>query len=143
MNALTDAAIIEELYAASQEGAQVDVVVRGICALRPGVEGLSENIRVRSILGRFLEHSRLYNFETDEHTLYLIGSADLMPRNLDHRIEIVVPVLDPKVPAGAERGPRRRSSADNASAWVLGPDGAWERLQPPEGRRAPGRHSPS
>ena len=135
MNALTDAAIIEELYAASQEGAQIDVVVRGICSLRPGVEGMSDNIRVRSIVGRFLEHSRLYNFETDEHTLYLIGSADLMPRNLDHRIEIVVPVLDPKVQQELS-AVFEILLADNASAWVLGPDGAWERLSPPKGTRA-------
>ena len=135
LNSLTDAAVIEELYAASQEGAQIDVVVRGICSLRPGVEGMSENIRVRSILGRFLEHSRLYHFETDEHSLYLIGSADLMPRNLDHRIEIVAPVLDPKV--------QQELSAvfdillaDNAGAWVLGEDGGWERLSPGKGNRA-------
>jgi polyphosphate kinase len=134
MNSLTDAAIIEELYAASQEGAQIDVVVRGICALRPGVEGMSENIRVRSILGRFLEHSRLYHFETDEHSLHLIGSADLMPRNLDHRIEIVAPVLDTKVQQELN-AVFETLLADNASAWMLGPDGTWERLSPPKGAR--------
>jgi polyphosphate kinase len=134
MNSLTDEAIIEELYAASQEGAQVDIVVRGICALRPGVEGLSENIRVRSILGRFLEHSRLYNFETEESSLFFMGSADMMPRNLDHRIEIVVPVQDPKLQQDL-RAVLDVVLGDNASAWVLGSDGAWERLRPPKGNR--------
>jgi len=134
MNSLTDEAIIDELYAASQEGAQVDLVVRGICALRPGVEGLSENIRVRSILGRFLEHSRLYNFETEGSSLFLLGSADLMPRNLDHRIEIVVPVQDPKIQQDL-RAIFDIVLGDNSSAWILGPDGSWERSTPAKGGR--------
>ena len=92
VNNLTDPAIVEELYRASQAGAEIDLIVRAICTLRPGVPGLSERIRVRSILGRFLEHSRLYCFEAGDEKTYLMGSADLMARNLDHRIEVVVPV---------------------------------------------------
>jgi polyphosphate kinase len=134
-NALTDPTIIDELYAASSEGVHVDVVVRGMCALRPGVPGLSENIHVRSILGRFLEHSRLYIFETDDRALYLIGSADLMPRNLDHRIEVVVPVLDAKVQHELS-AVLDVALADDASAWVLEPDGSWVRLQPAKHARS-------
>ena len=91
MNNLTDERIIEELYAASQAGAKIDIVCRSICTLRPGVPGLSEGIRVRSVLGRFLEHSRLFVFDADQESEFLFGSADLMPRNLDHRIELVAP----------------------------------------------------
>jgi polyphosphate kinase len=133
-NALTDQAIIEELYAAAQEGARIDIVVRGICSLRPGVPGMSENIHVRSILGRFLEHSRIYDFTIDGESKTFIGSADLMPRNLDHRIEVVVPVLDPKV--------RQEMHTvfdilleDGSYAWVLGADGTWTRLQPQKSGR--------
>ena len=97
VNSLTHPEVIEELYKASQAGAEIDLVVRAICTLVPGVEGLSENIRVRSVLGRFLEHSRLYCFEAGEQQTYLLGSADLMPRNLDHRIEVVMPVEDTHV----------------------------------------------
>src|SRR6185503_9431486 len=97
VNALTDEAIIEELYAASQEGAQIDIIARGICSLRPGVRHLSETINVRSVVGRFLEHSRVFHFEAGDRVKYLLGSADLMPRNLDHRIEVVVPVEDARV----------------------------------------------
>ena len=102
MNNLADPAIVEELYKASQAGAEIDLIVRAVCVLRPGVEGLSERIRVRSILGRFLEHSRLYCFEAGDAKTYLLGSADLMPRNLDHRIEMVVPVEAPHVRAEIE-----------------------------------------
>ena len=110
--------MIEELYKASQAGAEIDIVSRSICALRPGVAGLSENIRVRSIVGRFLEHSRVYILEAGDKSTFLIGSADLMPRNLDDRLEIVVPVQDARA--------RQRISAvfdallaDNAQAWHL------------------------
>jgi polyphosphate kinase len=124
-NALTDEAIIEELYAASQAGATVDVVARSICTLRPGVRGLSENVHVRSVLGRFLEHSRVFLFEAGERSSAYLGSADLMTRNLDHRIEIVVPVED--APAKAELEAVFDVLLDDDNAWVLGPDGNWQR----------------
>ena len=140
VNALTDEAIIEELYAASQEGARIDVIARGICSLRPGVPKLSETISVRSIVGRFLEHSRVFHFEAGKRVTYLLGSADLMPRNLDHRIEVVVPVEDARVQA--ELGTVLDTLlADNAQAWVLGPDGTWERLRPGKGERPHATHA--
>jgi polyphosphate kinase len=138
-NALTDEAIIEELYDASQAGAEIDVVVRNVCSLRPGVQGLSETIRVRSVLGRFLEHSRLFIFEAGKETTYLMGSADLMPRNLDHRVEVITPVED-------SRAQQRITAvfdallADNSQAWELGSDGNWQRLSPDKSQRAKPAH---
>jgi polyphosphate kinase len=140
VNALTDEAIIEELYAASQDGAQIDVIARGICSLRPGVPGLSETINVRSVVGRFLEHSRVFHFEARDRATYLLGSADLMPRNLDHRIEVLVPVEDAKV-QGELDTMFDTLLADNTQAWLLGPDGAWERLRPGKGERSRGTHA--
>ncbi|HEX2291763.1 MAG TPA: polyphosphate kinase 1 [Gaiellaceae bacterium] len=137
VNALTDQAIIEELYEASQAGAQIELVIRNICALRPGISGLSETIGVRSILGRFLEHSRFFIFEAGKNTTYLLGSADLMPRNLDHRVEVVTPVED-------TRAQQRLVAcfdallADNVQAWTLGPDGGWTRMQPEKNERPRG-----
>jgi polyphosphate kinase len=129
VNALTDEAIIDELYDAAQAGAEVDIVARSICALRPGVEGLSENIRVRSILGRFLEHSRAFIFQAGKKTSYLIGSADLMPRNLDHRLEVLAPVDDPAV-QGRLKSAFDVLLSDNALAWELSSDGGWKRQRP-------------
>jgi polyphosphate kinase len=134
VNALTDPAIIEELYAASGEGATIELVTRSICSLRPGVEGLSENITVRSILGRFLEHSRMFIFEAGDEAMFLIGSADLMPRNLDHRVEILVPVEDTRARAEMTRA-FDTLEGDNTTAWELGPDGSWRRMQPAKGER--------
>jgi len=128
VNGLTDSELIDELYAASQAGASVDLVVRGVCALRPGVRGLSDNIRVRSVLGRFLEHSRLFNFETGSGSRFYLGSADLMSRNLDHRIEVVVPVEE--VEAQKEiTAAFDALLADTASSWELAKDGVWHRAQ--------------
>ena len=129
MNALVDARCIQALYEASQKGVRIDVNVRGICCLRPGVEGVSENITVRSILGRFLEHSRIYAFRRGEETRVLMGSADLMPRNLDSRVELVAPVEDTALKAEL-MDVLERCFADNASSWELDAEGTWSRRQP-------------
>jgi polyphosphate kinase len=132
VNSLADEAIIEALYAASEAGVDIDLIVRGICCLRPGVPAMSENIRVRSVLGRYLEHSRLYRFGNGVDTgesLHIIGSADLMERNLDRRVEVLVPV------------PHARHRAwldttidfllgDETPAFELQPDGTWNRIGP-------------
>jgi polyphosphate kinase len=135
VNNLTDPEIIQELYAASQSGAKIDIVARSVCALRPGVPGLSETIRVRSVLGRFLEHSRVFVFEADGESAFLLGSPDLMPRNLDHRIEVVAPVEDSRAQQDLLRG-FDVLLADNASAWELSPDGRWMKLRPRKGERS-------
>ena len=128
MNSLVDPALIDALYDASQRGTRIDLIVRGICCLRPQVTGLSENIRVRSILGRFLEHSRVYSFGADPETAeYLIGSADLMPRNLDHRVEALVPVTDPRLRARLTEM-LDLDLADDTLAWELTADGTWHKL---------------
>ncbi len=128
MNSLVDAAMIESLYEASRAGTRVDLIVRGICCLRPGVEGLSENIRVRSIVGRYLEHSRIYRFGAWGRTRTLfIGSADLMPRNLDRRVEALAPIIDPDLQFRIDEVLDVLMADDNL-AWSLGPDGKWERV---------------
>jgi polyphosphate kinase len=127
-NALVDEVVVDALYRASRDGVPVDLWVRGICALRPGIEGLSENIRVRSVLGRFLEHSRVYAFGTgeDEDSQIFIGSADMMHRNLDRRVELLVQVSDPS----HLRRLRRvldLGMDDGTSSWWLNQDGRWVR----------------
>ena len=124
MNSLVDSEVIEALYEASNAGVEIDLLVRGICCLRPGVAGESERIRVTSIIGRFLEHSRLWRFENGGDAEYYLGSADWMPRNLNRRVEAVVPILDKSL------HPRLESlldvcMADNRQAWDLGSDGEW------------------
>jgi polyphosphate kinase len=127
MNALVDRPCIEALYRASQAGVRVDLNVRGICCLVPGVEGVSEKVRVVSVVGRLLEHSRIYAFERPgEDPSVWIGSADLMPRNLDTRVELVAPVQDPSL-RDQVMDTLERSLADEANAWELRPDGTWER----------------
>ena len=130
MNSLVDARMIDALYEASAAGVQVDLVIRGICCLIPGVPGLSDNIRVRSIVGRYLEHSRIYRFANgrgpDLPTI-LIGSADLMPRNLDRRVEALVPVDEPDLQARLEEI-LEVNLADDALAWELRSDGRWEHV---------------
>jgi polyphosphate kinase len=125
LNALTDPELIEELYRASQAGVTIQILCRGICCLVPGVAGMSENITVRSVLGRFLEHSRVYIFEAGPRVTYFFGSGDFMQRNLDQRIEVVVPALDPKVQqelaATIEIGWN-----DKAFVWQLQSDGRWK-----------------
>jgi polyphosphate kinase len=126
MNALVDGPCIRALYEASQAGVRVDLNVRGICCLRPGIEGISENIRVVSIVGRLLEHSRVFAFERDgEHTIY-ISSADLMPRNLDHRVELAAPVESAELRAEL-LDTLERAFADNQSSWELDGEGIWHR----------------
>jgi len=126
VNNLIDQEIIDALYAASQAGAQIDLLVRSMCSLRPGVPGLSERIRVRSIVGQFLEHSRIFSFGNGGRPEYYLGSSDLMPRNLDRRVEAVVPVTDPRLC-------RRLQQildiylADDMLAWDLGPDSSWHK----------------
>ena len=136
MNKLVDKVTIDNLYAASQAGVQIDLIVRGLCCLRPGVPGVSENIRVRSIVGRFLEHSRIFYFANApiEHRVYL-GSADLMRRNLYNRVEVVFPLLDPRL-QGQALDMLATSLADNTQAWELNADGSYTRLAPAPGERA-------
>ncbi|HMC80827.1 MAG TPA: RNA degradosome polyphosphate kinase, partial [Acidimicrobiia bacterium] len=126
MNALVDERVIDALYAASDAGTEVDLIIRGICRLRPETPGLSERIRVRSVLGRYLEHSRIFAFGNGRQTpvRYYIGSADMMPRNLDGRVEVLAPVEDPALAA------RLQEILDvNLSpacrAWRLSADGNW------------------
>lgn len=127
VNGLADAELIDELYRASQAGAQIDLIVRGVCCLRPGVPGLSDRIRVRSIVGRFLEHSRIFRFGSDARgPIFAIGSADLMTRNLDRRVEVVTPVEDE--PLAARLGEVLDSLlADDVLAWELDATGTWRR----------------
>ena len=132
MNALVDGRCIRALYKASQAGVRVDLNVRGICCLRPGLEGISENIRVVSIVGRLLEHSRVFAFQRDgEHTIY-ISSADLMPRNLDHRVELAAPVESAELRADL-LDTLQRAFADNQSSWELDGEGIWQRRSPGPG----------
>jgi len=129
MNALVDRACVQALYRASQEGVPVELNIRGISCLRPGVPGVSENIRVVSIVGRFLEHSRIFAFERNGECTVYIGSADLMPRNLDTRVELLAPVREDSLRADL-LDTLDRCFADNTNAWELGEDGRWTRRAP-------------
>jgi polyphosphate kinase len=129
MNALVDGECIRALYRASQAGVPVELNTRGICCLKPGVPGVSEHITVTSVVGRFLEHSRVYAFERGDDTQVYIGSADLMPRNLDTRVELLAPVLDPELRAEVLET-LELCLSDNVNAWVLDAEGAWQRRQP-------------
>jgi polyphosphate kinase len=128
VNGLTHPQVIDELYAASEAGARIDLLVRGVCSLRPGVPGLSEQIRVRSVLGRFLEHSRLFVFEANGLTACFMGSADLMPRNLDHRVEVVTPIEDLSL-QGELAATLDALWRDTESSFELGANGRWERVR--------------
>lgn len=132
-NALVDRGLVEKLYEASAAGVAVDLLLRGICSLRPGVPGLSENIRVRSVVGRFLEHSRLYWFGNDGQEEVLLGSADLMTRNLDRRIEVLFPVHSPAIRSHLRETVLETYLRDNLKARLMGPDGAYVRAVPAEG----------
>jgi polyphosphate kinase len=147
VNGLTDPEVIDALYQASAAGTRIELIVRGLCSLRPGVPGLSESISVRSIVGRFLEHSRIYRFgnpgtetgtgrsgrraeaipaETGDPR-YFIGSADLMERNLDRRVEVLAPVLDAEL-RGRLDETLELNLADDVSTWELAPNGEWHRV---------------
>ena len=140
-NSIADAGMVEALYAASAAGTRIDLLVRGICCLRAGVPGLSENIRVRSILGRYLEHSRVYRFAhgnvvdgeriegATSDAVHLMGSADLMPRNLDRRVELLTPVEVPRHRAWLDQM-FDFALADDIVAWELNPDNTWRRIGP-------------
>jgi polyphosphate kinase len=125
MNALEDKAMIRLLYEASQAGVKVELLVRGLCCLRPGIAGVSENITVRSVVGRFLEHSRLYYFENGGKEEIYIGSADLMPRNLDRRVEILFPILDPQIRRRIRDVIIEKSLADVRKTRIGKPDGTY------------------
>ncbi|MGI8441136.1 MAG: RNA degradosome polyphosphate kinase, partial [Thermoleophilaceae bacterium] len=126
MNSLVDRRCIEALYEASRAGVTVDLNVRGICCLRAGVPEVSENVRVVSVVGPMLEHSRIYSFERGEESTFYIGSADLMPRNLDNRVELLVPVEDRALKAELD-DTLERCFADDSSSWELEADGCWRR----------------
>ena len=126
VNSMVDEQIIDSLYRASQAGVKVEVCVRGICSLKPGVEGMSENITVRSILGRYLEHSRIFAFHNDGDPIVYIGSADMMHRNLDRRVEALVRVSSP-AHVKELNDLFTLSMSDSTSSWHLGPDGEWTR----------------
>ncbi len=132
LNQLQDQDIIKELYLASRAGVPISLNIRGLCCLRAGVQGLSESIRVYSIIGRFLEHSRIYRFENGGDPVFLIGSADWMKRNLDRRIETIVPISDPVIKAELEEI-LRVYETDNCYSWDMQPDGTYLRRRPAEG----------
>jgi polyphosphate kinase len=136
MNSLVDADMIDALYEASQSGTEVDLIVRGICCLRPGLPGLSERIRVRSLVGRYLEHSRIFRFGTPERGVdHYIGSADLMPRNLDRRVEAATPVADPALAARLDEL-LAVDLADDVLSWELDSDGRWHKVPTTSGVNA-------
>lgn len=133
MNALTDIKVIETLYDASKAGVKIDLIVRGISCLRPGLKGVSENIRVTSIVGRFLEHSRVFYFANDCRPELYLSSADMMGRNLDRRVELMFPISDPALADSIKREVLETALKDNVRARVLNPDGTYRRINPGDG----------
>jgi polyphosphate kinase len=132
-NGLADAAMIRTLYRASQAGVRIDMIVRGLCCLRPGIPGISDRITVRSIVGRFLEHSRIYSFENNGSPEVYIGSADLMERNLDRRVEVLCPIADPALRDHMRGTVLEALLSDTHRSWMLQTDGRYVRATPPEG----------
>ncbi len=135
MNSLVDERLIRALYRASQAGVQIDLIVRGICCLRPGVPGISDKIQVISIVGRFLEHSRIYYFENGGQPEIYLGSADLMPRNLDRRVEVLFPVKDGRIRTYLRQAVLEVELRNNVRARVLQGDGTYVRRHPEPGER--------
>jgi polyphosphate kinase len=135
MNALEDAGMIRLLYEASQAGVEIDLIIRGVCCLRPGIPGLSETVRVRSILGRFLEHSRIYYFHNGGDELVFCGSADLMPRNLNRRVEVLFPVEDGRLIRRIRDRILAKQLEDDDGAWVMQADGTYTRVPKQPGKR--------
>ena len=135
MNSLLEPGIIDELYAASKAGVKIDLIVRGICALKPGVEGLSENIRVRSIVGRFLEHTRIFWFASDGADDVWLSSADWMDRNFFRRIELCFPILDERLKRRVIKEGLKLYLEDNTQSWIMDGEGGYRRQQPKSGRR--------
>lgn len=134
LNALTEPKVIAALYRASQAGVEIDLIVRGICRLRPGVPGVSERIRVRSIIGRFLEHSRVFFFHAGGRELVYLSSADWMERNLLHRVEVAFPVTDERLKQRVRHEGLELALLDNTRSWLLQPDGTYKRTRPGRGR---------
>jgi polyphosphate kinase len=141
MNALIDPAIIQKLYRASQVGVSIDLIIRGMCSLRPGVAGLSENIRVRSLIGRFLEHSRLYYFGNNGHEEIYLGSADMMQRNLNMRVEVLFPLESPSLRAAIHERMLKPVLADTVNAHELLSDGTYRRIKPGVGEKPFNSHA--
>ena len=135
MNALEDPGMIRLLYEASQAGVEIDLIVRGVCSLRPGVPGVSQTIRVRSILGRFLEHSRIFYFHNGGDELIYVGSADLMPRNLNRRVEVLFPIEDSRLVRRLRDKILAKYLEDEAGARIMQPDGTYKRPKRQAGRR--------
>ena len=136
MNSLIEPSVIDALYQASAAGVQIDLIVRGMCTLRPGVKGLSENIRVRSIIGRQLEHSRVYCFHNNGADDTFISSADWMGRNFFRRIEVATPITTPELKERVIREGLEMALEDNTQAWLMQPDGSYVRTQPKDGEPA-------
>jgi polyphosphate kinase len=130
MNALEDAGMIRLLYEASRAGVEIDLIVRGVCSLRPGVPGVSETIRVRSIIGRFLEHSRIFYFRNGGEEQVYVGSADLMPRNLNRRVEVLFPIENQRIVRRIRDTILEKYLHDEASARIMQPDGSYQRVKP-------------
>jgi polyphosphate kinase len=135
MNSLVDRDVVKLLYRASQAGVKIELIVRGMCVLRPGVPGVSDNITVVSIVGRFLEHTRIYYFENDGDPTVLIGSADLMRRNLDRRVEVLAPVRDPALIERLRTEILQTYLDDNVKARKMHSDGSYTRMRPEEGQQ--------